>query len=340
MPTLGFDVAGEWFAWGTTFDDVAQRGIRLQQDPRSATRRVVQAVGRCFGGDYALVELASYAQDRPIWSVSYQVPRSTWMDHIETITDAHGRLVTTLGPPTRGQGEARQLKRAHFGEVILYAVWQEAQAHWGVSWYGDVRHEHGHAISGSIYIGWDDVLAAAKPYLPSYRSQQQALGQLTVASVVAKLAQPKRAQPSPPQVIQAPSKPIEDRALTEARRALSRSALCFTTPALVQALGLHDGTSSQTELVVWRSVAGHLAASTAPTTLVTAPGTPLPLQWTHLKPAKGGGGNSVTVGQGANALGLSLDFQPLGDCIEILRFVEALKPLPDVSYQFIEDSDA
>ncbi len=320
-PPTGFEIAGEWFAWGATMADVAQRGIKWAKVDGDPNFRYVHCVGRVLALDHSLIELQQHADERPICAVSYQISRSPGSSHIECIQEGHAKLLLALNEPTSGQGDVSQLQRGHLGEVILYARWQAPSASWGVSWFGDVRHAQGHAVSGAVYTVWDDPLEAAKPYLGPYQARQTALEGVRVTEVLARLLNTDR------RLVEA-----EDHALTQARRVLARSDVLFTTPPLASALGF----DAAGELVVWRAEDGRLGVSTPRDTVLIEPHGLLPLQWLHLHPAKGAGGHHVSVA----SLAMDFDHRPVAQCASIQRFVDALRARPQVTYQFIEEHDA
>ncbi len=319
-PPTGFEIAGEWFAWGATLDDVSRRGINFAKVSGSPNFRTVHCVGRVLGLDHALIELQQYADERPICTVVYRLPRSPGLSHIESIQGGHAKLVLALNQPTTGEGDASHLQRGHLGEVILYARWQAPSASWGVSWFGDVRHEQGHAISGAVYLSWDDPIEAAKPYLAPYLECLRALDGVRVADVVARLRSTDR---RPAQ--------LEDRSFTQARRVLSCSGVLLTSPSLTKALNFDPAG----ELVVWRAEDGRVGVSNQRDTLMIEPLGAVPLQWLNLRPAKGSGSHNVSVA----SLAMRFDHLPVAQCTSIQHFVDALRALPQTKYQYIEDDD-
>jgi hypothetical protein len=325
-------IGGESFPLGATVDDLRAKGLHVESQAGYEQHARLSIAGQRFGLNYPLIDINCFAENRPIQQVWYYLPLRRSKGHLETIRATQRHLNRHLGRPTSATGNLDELTLAHSGAVISHATWRRKSGLWGVSWYGDVRREGGHDVSGMLYQYWDDEIAAAQPYLPALRIDQRRLEEMNAPTVLARVQDASLATPKVWRWFHegAVNSPEKNRALLEAQRALYSPSLLFTPLHWNAALNFNrDG-----EFVAWQSSNGLLGVSTAHDTWVAEDGVNLVLHEYLIRPAKGPGCHMFRLGP----IAVTHSYVEHGSQ-SINAAVASIKADARIEHRFIEDSD-
>jgi hypothetical protein len=327
-----FAIGHELFPFGSTYIDLEARGIAINCGSSPRRNEVIDVSGNVCGLQYTFVEVFCFAPNRPIEQLWYTLPLDSVAGHLGTIRQGQRRLIQALGRPTTASGHISDICITSEGDVVFDAVWRLKHCLWGVSWFGDVRHQHGNALSGMLYLHWDDEKAAAKPYLPEFRLHVSGLQHIPVPTAISRLRDSDLDRPSIRKWyhVGAASDPASDPSLIEAQRALYSPRLLFTPRKWLRELPIYVGG----ELVAWKSSDGLLGVSTPHDTWMAELGE-LPVVDEFLThPAKGPGSHSVRLGEIEVTVAYTEGGNP-----EIQEFIAAIKAAVQIEHRHHESSD-
>jgi len=158
--TKGFRLPdGTLVPWGTRFDEVVKDFERTGYASRELACR------EAYGFAMRYIDVTAPRPDRPILTVAYEFATAD-----RPPKDVFAQLVIKLGMP--GKIERDELSPyAHSPDhVVLYANWKERGRPIGASFYGAPRaSQFGDGI-GKLYVSWDDLEAAAAPWMPAWQA--------------------------------------------------------------------------------------------------------------------------------------------------------------------------
>jgi hypothetical protein len=325
----GFPLGDHMIAWGATHESLAAQGITLTPGPYD--KRDHHAIGgRYFDLDVTTVGLwrGSSIIGRPIEHAWYVIKSEPDIAHAQQAQRLQAQFVARWGPPESGNLHVSFPQGATSSQVCGRSEWTVGAVQLAVSWYGAPRAEHGNVNAGFVSITWSDTVAMAAPYLAEWQTRQDALGALFAppesTQVMARITlRTERTAPYPHYA----SEPNPDRytpAQLLAYRVLMHPDRLVTPPK-------YAAEADERTWLLWRAVSGGAwgVSNTFDTVFFTA-GMVAKVEWTHTTPARGGGGECLTVG---SMLG-SCDALPLQDCDAIRAFIDALQRYGNVAYEF------
>ncbi len=332
VPAGHFAIGHEWLPFGSTLVDLETRGIAGEGESLDKSNMDLDVYGNIFGMEYVSIAAFCFGINRPIETLWHKLPFKPSEGHLGTIRQGQRHLMNALGRPTTASGDISDICITSEGDVVFHAVWRLKHCLWGVSWYGNTRHENGRALSGMLYLQWDDEKSAAKPYLPEFRLELGKLDRMPVPTVIARLLDNELARPFIRKWyhVGAVTDPAKDPSLIEAQRALYTPRLLFTPRNWLVELQIN----ANGELVVWRSICGLLGISTPCDTWVTKQDEFLVIDEYLTRPAKGPGRHSVRIGE----INVSVDFVEGGNPA-MNDFIAAIKSMDKTEYRFHESSD-
>jgi hypothetical protein len=301
----GFDIDGQQVPWGTTLAELRnlldQRGLLLKSPHDCFVRaRCLSAYGFPAIG---MQEEGVTAENRPVCSLVYHLAPYDAAIEIANPGFWADPIGAVLGTP-REVYEAEKTQRQGSGEgtVIYHAAWKTGVLNLGLSVFGGQRPEDGGVCAAYLYLGWNDLAAAARPYLPQQQARQarlQALAGNAVQWQRVSLEYELDAR-----------LPVEDDGERSCRRALSGD-MHYDTPAVWRdQLG-------EKQLAVWTSPAQALwGVSTRWDTIYFPTGyCPANIEWINFLPGRFGGYMQMQLGilslmdrHDSNALRLVAEF--------------------------------
>lgn len=309
----GFEVADQRLPWGTTLA-AAQMLLPspLASDERSAKFRSTHVFGLT---GILSATLRAPAQDRPVLQVEY--------DWSLAAGDAVQRLTTVFGSPqTSSRHDISGFANPAWG-VGFSAHWQFPAFRLGVSVYGAPRATSAGTSSALVYVHWEDMLAAAKPYTAAMRRSVQWLDAAaafaeTIATLTLEIDQPR------PRILGGPAEPSD--ALLQAWRLMYKRRLYATPEYFARTL-------LESQVLLWRNSTENIwGVSTRYETVFFPLGSIIAVSHVNMLPAKGSGGTLLTVGD------LSLESTPSSPTLAQLVALLEENHLAKVS--FMEEYDA
>lgn len=161
--TLGFRLADDFLRWGTRFDTVVPdfegTGYASQMLP----------CNEAYGFATRYVELSSPRPDRPVMALAYELAGTDMRSN-----DIFAQLVIRLGPPTDIDRDELSPYASTSDHVVLYASWRAREGiSFGISLYGAPRSSSFGDGVGKLYVNWNDVAAAAAPWMSAWRAANE-----------------------------------------------------------------------------------------------------------------------------------------------------------------------
>ncbi len=311
-PTDGFDTGLKVLPWGTSLQDaLAQLPTAIETDFRSAKFQPAQAFG--LAGIVSLT-LRAPAPDRPVMQVSYELAEYTSDD--ELLKD----IARILGLPAQSAAHNPALG------VKFVAHWHVPGFTVGLSIYTAPRETDEGLAAAVFYIHWDDLLAAAAPYLESMIETEN---WLTVRAQHAEIIWQGMLE-----VDQHPYQPMPTRNVAPHLLDVAqlRAARCLRRRLLIQTPASLRESISAGQVLIWKDVREHLwCISTRYETVCFKWGWPVAATHVNLLPAKGPGGASFSISD--------LQLVSSADSPGLARLAAFLQQNLPVQVQFIEELD-
>jgi hypothetical protein len=301
-----FAFANDWYPWGTT---AAALGAALGSGELSAVRSDAPYGFRVWRHQaYA----APGGADRAVQQLRYDLPLLDAVDTAANIADVE----RTFGAPSERQERSTPSGPTAASVVVRALRWELGSVDVRLSIYGAPRLEHGVHSVGSLWVSWNDVVAAAAPLLTRLEQRQTALiDRISAATLdVVELDRAQRPAASP-----LSGERDDDEAGRRARRALESDELLSTPPDLARRL-------DERSVAVWRIGSGSdWGVATRFDSVWFQPGQSCKLGHYDVLPAKGAGHPSLTIGD------LTLSCAPSSlRLLEVVRLVEQAsgRPVP------------
>ena len=319
-------------SFGVKLDALNQENIALAEAESDGRYATLYEDGAILGQRFASIEVMCFGINRPIEQLWYKFPLQKKIGHLKTIVRIHESLVRVLGRPATASGRLNDICMTSPNDVMFHANWRYRHCLWGVSWFGGVRTEHGQQISGLLYHQWDDEKAAAEPFVPEFRQQQNWLDNIAIPVVVARLPDGALCGPHVRKWIHlgAPTAPELDHMLIEAQRALYTPTLMFTPQHWLVSLSIRR----EGEFVVWISDKGLIGVSTLHDTWISLRGVAPKVSEYLTHPAKGAGSHTLRVGE----IEVEAAYMPDGNPA-IKNMLIAIRAAASINYQFHESSN-
>lgn len=160
---LGFRLDGNFHPWGTRFDTV----VSDFEGTGYASRMLPCDEVHGFATRY--VELSAPRPDRPVMALAYELAGTDMR-----VNDILAQLVIRLGPPTDIDRDELSPYASTSDHVVLYASWKAREGiSFGVSLYGAPRSSSFGDGVGKLYVNWNDVTAAAAPWMSAWRAANE-----------------------------------------------------------------------------------------------------------------------------------------------------------------------
>lgn len=159
----GFRLSGDFLRWGTRFDTV----VSDFEGTGYASRML--PCNEAYGFAMRYVELSAPRPDRPVMALAYELAGTDMRSN-----DIFAQLVIRLGPPTDIDRDELAAGAYTSDHVVLYASWAAREGiSFGISLYGAPRSSSFGDGVGKLYVTWNDVTAAAAPWMSAWRAANE-----------------------------------------------------------------------------------------------------------------------------------------------------------------------
>jgi hypothetical protein len=254
------------------------------------------------------------ALDRPVLSLTYELA-APWLSKIKP-----DRWLTPLQARLGPAASITHLDLARYSNpdagVAWTARWSSPAVAIDLSIYGGVRGTKYGRSAGLIYLSWVDIIAAAAPYLPAWRTASAVLAE--AAQSIGSFQRFEMPEPLRP----AGGATELDGAIVASRALHNRTIL--ETPDSIK------GRIERYTLSLWQSaIDGQWILSTWWDSVVLRE---VRVGWDEIRPAKGGGRSELSIGGWSVAM-------PYGTKA-IAQAAAALKTLPGLTVVAYENYDA
>lgn len=283
-----FGVGGTQLRWGTTLAeamDALAALPRLKSSGDSARFVVEEACGLAA----LSTELRGPALDRPVLQVAHElkhIPQRASDDAV--LSEVTG----VFGPPGRTETNLPVRPDHPSYSVTAVAHWQFGDVSVGLSIYGAPRTVQNGVSSAGLYADWDNIVAAAEPYLQELEAAEARLAsyatEIELLDIVT-IEEPLRPYYVPDYGSSDPHHVRNDETLRRAQICLRKRNLCRTPESVGRTL-------DDQRVAVWKSTShGMWGVSTRWETVYFPLGAPVRVGLVSLLPAKFGGSTELTV---------------------------------------------